>query len=69
MRLGHTNGIVDDSDFKPVDFDRPFQSNSKSSNDRDFDLKSMVFNLNSIYFDYKIDVKIEKFDLKIEKVN
>ena len=31
MRLGLTNRIVDDSDFKPVDFDRRFQSNFKSN--------------------------------------
>ena len=31
MRLGVTNQIVDDSDSKPVNFDRRFRSDSKSN--------------------------------------
>ena len=33
MRLGLTNWIIDDSDFKPVNFDRRFQSDSKSNDE------------------------------------
>ena len=54
MRLGVANRIV------------VVESNLKSKCDRRFrsdsDIKLILFNLNSIYFDLKIDIKKEKFD-------
>ena len=76
MRLGLKNRIVDDLDFKPVDFDRRFRSSISvwfeiqwriQIDDRNFNIKSIFFDLKSIFFDLKsifFDLKSIFFNLE-----
>ena len=69
MRLGLTNRIVDDLDFKVVDFDRRLRSDSKSNHESEstiaiwFRYKIDLFPYKIDLFPYKIDLFRSKFDL------
>ena len=49
MRLGLTNLIVDDSDFKPVDFDHRLQSDSKSNDKSELQFQSKFDKFRSFF--------------------
>ena len=63
MRFGLTNRIVDNSDFKAVNFDSRLRSNSKSNDESESTIAI------SIWFWYKIDLFWSKIDLFWSKID